>query len=82
MVQNENVFLPVRIVLQRPRWSSARDQDILASKVQITKAPSRMADQELYAPLYRNVSMFIRLTLISVSVLREATIDELYHKTV
>lgn len=44
----------------RPRWSSPRDHDILASKVQIINAPSRMADQELYAPLYRNVSMFKR----------------------
>ncbi|XP_071689326.1 probable glycosyltransferase At3g07620 [Rutidosis leptorrhynchoides] len=44
----------------RPRSSSVRDQEIVASKVQITNAPSRIADQELYAPLYRNVSMFIR----------------------
>lgn len=44
----------------RPRWSSARDQDILASKAQITNTPSRMVDQELYAPVFRNVSMFKR----------------------
>nr|XP_043625280.1 probable glycosyltransferase At5g03795 [Erigeron canadensis] len=44
----------------RPRWSSARDQDILASKVQITNAPSRVTDRELYAPLYRNFSIFKR----------------------
>ncbi|MFS8030048.1 putative xylogalacturonan beta-1,3-xylosyltransferase [Helianthus anomalus] len=44
----------------RPRWSSPRDQEILAAKMQITKAPSRITDQELYAPVFRNVSMFKR----------------------
>ncbi|KAI3802892.1 hypothetical protein L1987_31039 [Smallanthus sonchifolius] len=44
----------------RPRWSSPRDQDILASKVQITTTPSRVTDQELYAPVFRNISMFKR----------------------
>ncbi|XP_076889790.1 putative glycosyltransferase At3g07620 [Bidens hawaiensis] len=44
----------------RPRWSSPRDQDILAAKVQITKTPSRATDQELYAPVFRNISMFKR----------------------
>ncbi|KAL8234851.1 hypothetical protein R6Q59_020951 [Mikania micrantha] len=44
----------------RPRWSSPRDQDVLASKVQITKVPSRITDQDLYAPVFRNISMFKR----------------------
>ncbi|CAI9285984.1 unnamed protein product [Lactuca saligna] len=44
----------------RPRWSSPRDREILASKIQITKAPSQTSDQELYAPVFRNVSMFKR----------------------
>ncbi|KAL4589605.1 hypothetical protein LXL04_002513 [Taraxacum kok-saghyz] len=44
----------------RPRWSSPRDQEILASKIQITKAPSQITDKELYAPVFRNVSMFKR----------------------
>lgn len=44
----------------RPRWSSPRDREILASKIQITKAPSQIGDQELYAPVFRNVSMFKR----------------------
>ncbi|KAK1417352.1 hypothetical protein QVD17_26479 [Tagetes erecta] len=44
----------------RPRWYSPRDQDILASKEQITKAPSRITDKELYAPVFRNISMFKR----------------------
>ncbi|KAK9071262.1 hypothetical protein SSX86_009830 [Deinandra increscens subsp. villosa] len=44
----------------RPRWYSPRDQDVLASKVEITKAPSRLTDNELYAPVFRNISMFKR----------------------
>ncbi|KAI3524646.1 hypothetical protein L1887_03308 [Cichorium endivia] len=44
----------------RPRWSSPRDREILASKVQVTNAPSKITDQELYAPVFRNVSMFKR----------------------
>ncbi|KAL5835916.1 hypothetical protein ACOSQ4_015413 [Xanthoceras sorbifolium] len=44
----------------RPRWSSIRDRDILAARTEIEKAPIAMNDQELYAPLFRNVSMFKR----------------------
>ncbi|KAL6221861.1 hypothetical protein ACLB2K_005253 [Fragaria x ananassa] len=44
----------------RPRWSSVRDQDILAVKSQIQHPPVAKNDRELYAPLYRNVSMFKR----------------------
>ncbi|XP_024020693.1 probable glycosyltransferase At5g03795 [Morus notabilis] len=44
----------------RPRWSSVRDKEILAMKPQIENAPLAMNDQELYAPLFRNVSMFKR----------------------
>ncbi|KAG5547437.1 hypothetical protein RHGRI_013207 [Rhododendron griersonianum] len=44
----------------RPRWSSVRDQEILAAKSQIENAPIAKNDGELYAPLFRNVSMFKR----------------------
>ncbi|XP_030529945.2 xylogalacturonan beta-1,3-xylosyltransferase-like [Rhodamnia argentea] len=44
----------------RPRWSSIRDQEILAAKVQIENARVAVNNQELYSPLFRNVSMFIR----------------------
>ncbi|CAL2274913.1 unnamed protein product [Prunus armeniaca] len=44
----------------RPRWSSVRDQDILAVKSQIEHPPVAINDRELYAPLFRNVSMFKR----------------------
>lgn len=44
----------------RPRWSSIRDKEILAAKSQIANAPIVKNDQELYAPLFRNVSMFKR----------------------
>lgn len=43
----------------RPRWSSARDQEIIAAKVQIENAPTAM-NNELYGPLFRNVSKFKR----------------------
>ncbi|XP_042973082.1 xylogalacturonan beta-1,3-xylosyltransferase [Carya illinoinensis] len=42
----------------RPRWSSVRDQEILAAKSQIEHAPVAINDPELHAPLFRNVSMF------------------------
>ncbi|KAJ4708504.1 Exostosin family protein [Melia azedarach] len=44
----------------RPRWSSIRDQEILAVRTEIDKAPIVVNDRELYAPLFRNVSMFKR----------------------
>ncbi|KAF8400865.1 hypothetical protein HHK36_014168 [Tetracentron sinense] len=44
----------------RPRWSSIRDQELLSAKSQIENAPIIKNDRELYAPLYRNVSMFKR----------------------
>ncbi|XP_050367233.1 probable glycosyltransferase At5g03795 [Argentina anserina] len=44
----------------RPRWSSVRDQDILAVKSQIQHPPTAKNYRELYAHLFRNVSMFKR----------------------
>ncbi|GER25127.1 exostosin family protein [Striga asiatica] len=44
----------------RPRWSSERDQEILSAKQKIENAPVLKSDRELYAPLFRNVSMFKR----------------------
>ncbi|KAL5572598.1 hypothetical protein UlMin_022195 [Ulmus minor] len=42
----------------RPRRSSVRDGEIVAVKQQIEHASLVANDQELYAPLFRNVSMF------------------------
>ncbi|XWS15684.1 hypothetical protein CRYUN_Cryun34aG0022900 [Craigia yunnanensis] len=42
----------------RPRRSSVRDQEILAARSQIENASAVVNDQELYAPFFRNVSMF------------------------
>ncbi|OMO82652.1 Exostosin-like protein [Corchorus capsularis] len=42
----------------RPRRPSPRDQEIFAARSQIENAPAIVNDQELYAPLFRNVSMF------------------------
>lgn len=44
----------------RPRWSSVRDREVLAARTEIEKASVSVNDQELYAPLFRNVSMFKR----------------------
>uniref|UniRef100_A0A5B7BUN7 Exostosin GT47 domain-containing protein n=1 Tax=Davidia involucrata TaxID=16924 RepID=A0A5B7BUN7_DAVIN len=44
----------------KPRWSSAVDQDLLNAKSLIENAPIIGNDPGLYAPLYRNVSMFKR----------------------
>ncbi|CAK9144522.1 unnamed protein product [Ilex paraguariensis] len=43
----------------RLRWSSAVDQELLVAKSQIENAPI-IRNHGLYAPLYRNVSMFKR----------------------
>ncbi|XP_019184939.1 PREDICTED: probable glycosyltransferase At5g03795 isoform X2 [Ipomoea nil] len=44
----------------KPRWSSPTDQDILNAKARIEDAPLVGDAPGLYAPLYRNLSMFIR----------------------
>ncbi|CAN4094406.1 unnamed protein product [Withania somnifera] len=45
----------------RPRWSSERDREILAARLQIEHAPLVRNDRELYAPAFRNMSMFKRI---------------------
>ncbi|KAJ4839869.1 hypothetical protein Tsubulata_903174 [Turnera subulata] len=44
----------------RPKWSSPRDQEIVAARSQIENAPIVTNDRDLYAPLFRNVSKFKR----------------------
>ncbi|KAF9613042.1 hypothetical protein IFM89_005476 [Coptis chinensis] len=44
----------------KPQWSTVRDQQLLSARLQIMNAPITRNDQELYAPLYRNVSTFKR----------------------
>ncbi|XP_019438419.1 PREDICTED: probable glycosyltransferase At5g03795 [Lupinus angustifolius] len=44
----------------RPRWSSAVDQELLQTRSEIENAPIVENVENLYAPLYRNVSMFKR----------------------
>ncbi|KAE9587049.1 putative xylogalacturonan beta-1,3-xylosyltransferase [Lupinus albus] len=44
----------------RPRWSSAVDKDLLHIRSEIENAPIVENVENLYAPLYRNVSMFKR----------------------
>ncbi|XP_028781083.1 probable glycosyltransferase At5g25310 isoform X2 [Neltuma alba] len=44
----------------RPRWSSQRDRELLSAKVDIANAPVIANPSGLYAPVFRNVSEFIR----------------------
>ncbi|KAI3859668.1 hypothetical protein MKX03_031182 [Papaver bracteatum] len=44
----------------KPKWSSEQDQEILAVKSEIENAPIIMSDNDLYAPIYRNLSTFKR----------------------
>ncbi|XP_077218147.1 putative glycosyltransferase At5g25310 [Tasmannia lanceolata] len=44
----------------KPRWSSQRDQEILSAKLQIENAPIITNHRALYAPVFRNISMFKR----------------------
>nr|GMD47622.1 probable glycosyltransferase At3g07620 [Ipomoea batatas] len=44
----------------KPRWSSPTDEDILHAKARIEDAPLVGDAPGLYAPLYRNLSMFKR----------------------
>ncbi|GMI94834.1 hypothetical protein like AT5G19670 [Hibiscus trionum] len=44
----------------RPRRSSVRDQEISSARSQIENAPVIVNDQDLYSPLFRNVSSFKR----------------------
>ncbi|KAE8687533.1 Exostosin family protein [Hibiscus syriacus] len=44
----------------RPRRSSVRDQEIFVARLQIGNAPIIVNDQDLYDPLFRNVSSFKR----------------------
>ncbi|XXG57409.1 hypothetical protein AAC387_Pa03g4567 [Persea americana] len=44
----------------KPLWSSASDQELSSTKLQIENAPAVKNDHELYAPVFRNVSQFKR----------------------
>ncbi|KAI3868859.1 hypothetical protein MKX03_036388 [Papaver bracteatum] len=44
----------------KPEWSSRRDHELVSARSQIKNAPIIGNDRELYAPLFRNVSMFKR----------------------
>ncbi|KAJ4959040.1 hypothetical protein NE237_026151 [Protea cynaroides] len=70
----------------RPRWSSVLDRELLSARVQIENAPIVLNDQELYAPLFRNVSMFKRSyelmeRIVKVYVYREGE-KPIFHRPV
>ncbi|KAL5699989.1 hypothetical protein ACHQM5_025497 [Ranunculus cassubicifolius] len=44
--------------LLKPQWLSLQDKELLSARSQIENAPIIRGNPELYAPLFRNVSMF------------------------
>ncbi|XP_045822592.1 probable glycosyltransferase At3g07620 isoform X1 [Trifolium pratense] len=63
LIHEMNHLLERRRVSSRamkPRWSSKLDMEILAARSEIEHAPTVTHDKELYAPLFRNHSMFKR----------------------
>ncbi|MCD9640944.1 hypothetical protein HAX54_026702 [Datura stramonium] len=54
--QSQNSFCSMK-----PRWSSVVDQELLHAKDLIENAPLLQSEPGLYAPLFRNLSMFKRL---------------------
>jgi hypothetical protein len=55
----KNTFLTLTI-WQAPLWSTAADEELIYAKKEITNAPLTSDDPDLYAPLFRNVSIFKR----------------------
>ncbi|KAL5228451.1 hypothetical protein ABZP36_016716 [Zizania latifolia] len=45
---------------EAPLWSTAADEELIYAKKEITNAPLVSNDPDLYAPLFRNVSVFRR----------------------
>ncbi|XP_022730520.1 LOW QUALITY PROTEIN: probable glycosyltransferase At5g03795 [Durio zibethinus] len=67
-----NLFYQSRVSYysKTPRWSSGADKVLLNARSQIQNAPIVKNDQQLYAPLYRNVSMFKRSYELMESTLK------------
>ncbi|KAJ4850594.1 hypothetical protein Tsubulata_938939 [Turnera subulata] len=54
----------------KPRWPSDVDQELLFAKAQIQNAPDALDDTRIYAPIYRNISMFKRSYELMESMLK------------
>ncbi|KAK6249061.1 hypothetical protein QUC31_020626 [Theobroma cacao] len=67
-----NLFYQSRVSYysKTPRWSSGADQVLLNARSQIENAPIVKNDPRLYAPLFRNVSMFKRSYELMESTLK------------
>ncbi|KAE8688988.1 Exostosin family protein, putative isoform 2 [Hibiscus syriacus] len=68
----KNLFYQSRVSYHSttPRWPSAADKVLLNARSQIENIPILENDQQLYAPLYRNVSMFKRSYELMESTLK------------
>ncbi|KAK8475346.1 hypothetical protein V6N13_031209 [Hibiscus sabdariffa] len=67
-----NLFYQSRVSYESktPRWPSEVDKVLLEARLQIENAPIIKNDPQLYAPLYRNVSMFKRSYELMESILK------------
>ncbi|XVF89181.1 hypothetical protein PTKIN_Ptkin19aG0109300 [Pterospermum kingtungense] len=67
-----NLFYQSRVSYfsKTPRWPLEADKVLLKARSQIENAPIVKNDQQLYAPLYRNVSMFKRSYELMESTLK------------
>lgn len=54
----------------KPRWSSARDRELLSAKLQINNAPAIRSTPELYGSVFRNISIFKRSYELMESILK------------
>ncbi|XVF89182.1 hypothetical protein PTKIN_Ptkin19aG0109400 [Pterospermum kingtungense] len=67
-----NLFYQSRVSYHSPppRWSSEADKVLLEARSQIENAPIVENDQQLYMPLYQNISMFKRSYELMESTLK------------
>ncbi|XP_039122474.1 uncharacterized protein LOC120259018 isoform X3 [Dioscorea cayenensis subsp. rotundata] len=65
LVMNRNAYHSMR-----PRWPSSLDQQLFAIRAQIESAPIIKNIQELYAPAFRNISVFKRSYELMVRTLK------------
>lgn len=56
----DSLYVTSFLYVQKPRWTSIADQELLPVKSLIENAPNVQDDPLLYAPLFRNVSTFKR----------------------
>lgn len=67
---------PAYTISVKGRWSAARDRELVSAKLQIKNAPILRNVVDLYAPLFRNVSVFKRSYELMERILKIYTYKE------